>query len=158
MRRPSEVLRPAPLQNTQPTAICSATMVFRRRHEKIHCRLFHWHGTKPADALRRIIEQNGMEGKQVRVTIEVVDVAPTCQFPTAPDQPAAEVRRGSAVLGTITCIQGAGRLLWFGRPAVGTATGNGWDSPERALQDVVDWAEDREPQYVKHGQEGGESK
>jgi hypothetical protein len=157
----SSELGPVKQQQAQP-AVCTATMIFRRRHDqKIHCRLFKWQGKTPAGALRYLIEQDGMEGNQVRVTIEVVRVAATCKYPTSPDAPAADVYRGSAVLGTITCIQGGTGLLWFGRPASGPATGNGWPSPERALQDVMDWAEGREPQYVKHCQgcqKGGEAK
>lgn len=58
----------------KPAAVCYAKMVFRRwKENQIHCRLFKWEGLKPAEALRHIIEQDGMEGKRVKVTIEVLE-------------------------------------------------------------------------------------
>lgn len=60
----------------QPAATCYANMIYRRRPDdgnRIRCRLFQWQGPTPADELRDIIEQDGMEGKRVKVTIEVLE-------------------------------------------------------------------------------------
>ncbi|TGE23508.1 hypothetical protein [Hymenobacter metallicola] len=64
--------------SNQSTTVCHATIVFRRwKENKIHCRLFKWEGLKPGPALNEILEQDGLERRRVRVTIEVLPEEPT---------------------------------------------------------------------------------
>ncbi|TGE22806.1 hypothetical protein [Hymenobacter metallicola] len=71
----SDAVKKLESQRTQqPAAVCHANIVFRRRHEKIHCRLFKWE-LKPGPVLNGLLAQDELEGKRVRVTIEVLEPA-----------------------------------------------------------------------------------
>jgi hypothetical protein len=88
--REKEVMYLPPLA-AGTVATCTATMVFRRRADnKVHCRLFKWHGQTPAEALRKLIEQAGTEGRQVRVTVEVLPIAAHVE-PNAPSVDTGQV-------------------------------------------------------------------
>lgn len=81
-----------------------------------------------------------------------------CDYPTSPEQPSADVTRGGVVLGRVACITASGGLIrWYGtnetkdRPC--SASWDSRDTPQEAVQDVVDAADGKGVEYVKHCQQ-----